>query len=187
MNININSWHYKWYKWTYSFYDSDIPEQTNLCQYVNRMVWMSLLIGMISVLFSTFTVIGPMCYYLFAPLLLIIGYRPQRTSKQNLLKGPTTYIKYSGLNVFGWFRLYPWHLVLPVFVVWFEFHIWRHNAVVNVVIGHVMIVVIWFILLWSTGVLSNSETIKLIRATIKAKTSHVCPIVTFSKDPTSDE
>jgi uncharacterized membrane protein len=43
MQINTNSWHYKLYRFTYTALDSYPPGQTNLCQYVQRTFWGTLL------------------------------------------------------------------------------------------------------------------------------------------------
>lgn len=47
MNINRNSWHYAWYNKTYTWFDLWPPSQTNLCQYVQRILGVSLLCLMI--------------------------------------------------------------------------------------------------------------------------------------------
>lgn len=46
MLINKNSWHYKWWYLTYKVWntkDIDIPSYTNLCSYVQRLFWMTLI------------------------------------------------------------------------------------------------------------------------------------------------
>jgi hypothetical protein len=42
MQINTNSWHYKWWRWTYWFYNSSEPTRTNLCRYTQRIFWVTL-------------------------------------------------------------------------------------------------------------------------------------------------
>lgn len=43
MNINRNSWHYAWYNKTYTWLGGWPPSQTNLCQYVQRILGVSLM------------------------------------------------------------------------------------------------------------------------------------------------
>jgi hypothetical protein len=53
MIINKNSWHYKIYRWTYWNNGFGVPNQTNLCQYVQRLFWMSLVNVFIILLLAT--------------------------------------------------------------------------------------------------------------------------------------
>lgn len=40
MKIKTNTWHYRWWRWTYG--DNYLPDQTNLCSYVQRIFWITL-------------------------------------------------------------------------------------------------------------------------------------------------
>lgn len=42
MQVNTNSWHYKWWNLTYAIWNSDAPSRTNLCRYVQRIFWVTL-------------------------------------------------------------------------------------------------------------------------------------------------
>lgn len=62
MIINKNSWHYKFWSWTYTnrLEEKYPPSQTNLCSYVQRMIWIPLSYLM-------------MALVVLAALLMIIG------------------------------------------------------------------------------------------------------------------
>lgn len=53
MIINKNSWHYKFWSWTYTnrWFDEYPPTQTNLCSYVQRMLWTPLYLLILTVFF----------------------------------------------------------------------------------------------------------------------------------------
>jgi hypothetical protein len=61
MNINRNSWHYAWYNKTYTLFDGWPPSQTNLCQYVQRILGISLLCLVIGVSLLTAVGYGVFC------------------------------------------------------------------------------------------------------------------------------
>jgi hypothetical protein len=42
MVVNKNSWHYKFWSWTYHN-RYDVPQETNLCNYCQRIFWLGLM------------------------------------------------------------------------------------------------------------------------------------------------
>src|SRR5580692_3485951 len=84
MKLNTNTWHYKVYDFTYDnmLNRENPPAQTNLCQYVQRIIWGSLWWGPLHVLAAASIiamVIGvTICYYVVGtPIALILGWRPR--------------------------------------------------------------------------------------------------------------
>ena len=176
MNINTKSWHYKLYAWTYYTWGSYPSIATNLCEYTQRLFWVSLL----TFLFRGFMLA---MFVAFMPVMFVFGMRPidPRNGWMDRPFGP--FVGYRGL--FGW--LYPW-MVLGVagFVLIeariFNMHrvgsIWFHSILTALV---ALIAVLWFVF----G--SKSESMRLFRAWAGAKKDRICPLVSFSDSPTEDK
>lgn len=72
MKISTNSWHYKLYKLTYTAYDFDVPSNTNLCQYMRRIM----LLAPITLFYYVASFMALLV--VLVPLLFILGWRPQK-------------------------------------------------------------------------------------------------------------
>lgn len=187
MNINTKSWHYKFYKFTYKFWDTCVPRQTSLCQYVRRIVFMPLLMLLFLVICLVALIFIYACQLIIAPFALIVGYRPILPFIEDMSNDIA--VPYNGLKIKGIsFRLYPWHVLLPVglayaFYAWVNFSGWFLPLMICIpIILMIGIIVIW---LWLTE--SESESVRLFKASWSAKTSKICPLVTFDDKPTSTD
>src|SRR5579872_4422843 len=112
MNINKNSFHYKFYCWTYNFWQTRIPTTTNLCQYIQRMIWMPLFIA-ISILSLV------VLFALYAPIMLLLGQRPANPWTKNAF-----FVPYKLPQVFG-FKLYPIYLAAPSIIGFANYYLWK--------------------------------------------------------------
>ena len=177
MNINKNAWHYNFYCWTYNFWETRIPTQTNLCQYIQRMIWMTLFITLCMVACTVLVIV-------YAPLFLIIGWRPS-----NPWTTKSFFVQYPLPKVFG-FKLYPIYLIVLLGVPYLDFHLFKHSSTAG---WHaalifqgviVLIAAIAGLTCWLTD--SNLETRFLVSSWIAAKKKGICPLITFSDDATTN-
>lgn len=71
MQLDKNSFHYKVWAWTHV---GPTPIATNLCSYVQRIIWLPILYGLVGLIFYT---VVPVAFYLVAtPIGVLFGYRP---------------------------------------------------------------------------------------------------------------
>ena len=180
MIINRKAWHHQVYNFTY-WYDLP-PRQTNLCQYVRRVVLMGPIMGATAILLISMLAVGVSFMYLFGP---IFGWRPKSWIKPWTILDTDGMVKYPGVKLgssYNAFQLYPWHIILAALIVgvhWLLYHF---------VGGHVLLtegkVLGFFILLVALIVgfffyYGTSDTGKIISQYLAAKKQRVCPVVEF--------
>jgi len=190
MNICKNNWHYKVWAWTYTTNDLNIMEwegtSINLCPYVRRVV-----------LIAPFKALGFGLLYLLSVVyrqiillpMLCIGFRPV-----NLFVNPKDFLdavwfkRYNGLNV-SWssFKFYLWHFILPTLIGILHYFAITHHWWIFLLIEAVSLVVIGLGVLIASLGYSNNKTVLLYRSWWQAKHDKICPSITFSDAPTSQE
>jgi hypothetical protein len=180
--INRKAWHYKVYEFTYRH---DLPpRQTNLCQYVRRVVLMGPLMGVAAAFLLAMMSILVVFHYLLPPF---FGWRPRQWSKPFSVFDTNGMVKYQGLKLgssYNAFQLYPWHIILATLVVG------AHAAIYHFEGGHPLLVegeilgIILFLLALVVGsvVYSESDTGRLISQYLAAKKQKVCPVVEFKNE-----
>jgi hypothetical protein len=170
LQINKNTWHYKLYCWTYTTYEGEcfIPTNTNLCQYLNRIFWMTIWCALIS---ATTLVI----YATLTPIVFLFGFRPAGSQHS------TWWVRYPGFRVWGQVRLYPWVIVVPSLVIYLA-HLWIKQAgwmYPTCVLGCLLLFLVFFILiLWY----QTSDAGSLISKWIEGKKRGICPLVQFTDE-----
>ena len=93
MQIDKSSWHYKVYRWTYSLWDHYPPVQTNLCQYINRLLWMPLLNCLAIAVGGAAGITGLL---IATPIAMILGWRLTNPFSKEV--HPDAFVRYSGLK-----------------------------------------------------------------------------------------
>ena len=175
MKINKKAWHSKVWLWTHKVV-SDVkyaPEQTNLCNYVQRIFWLTP--------WCVFWMLVITLLYIVAtPIAFLFGGRPQ-----NILfpldKKKSLWLPYPGLKVWGEVRVHPWEVVIPATIIYLEYLWFKHCAwywPVGVQGG--IILLIAMVVLW--GVYDSSETKEVINEWVSAKKSGICPLVEFTDE-----
>ena len=177
MIIRTNTWHYRLYRWNY-WDRENIPERTNLCQYVRRLS-LTPLTALVSTALECLGLVGLICYtianYGFG---FLFGYVPNGWN-------PTTadMVKYPGMPL-GRFQLYPWHVILTGLIV--ALHVWMYSfpdgrpyllseaKVVGIFLA-VIALVVGLIFLFC------SDTSTVVKQYLTAKKQKVCPIVEFEE------
>ena len=168
MIIDVNSWHYKAWKWTYSR-DWHVPQTTDFCSYMRRLMF--LVPGK-----AVYTVIAAMVYgicILFptATARWLVGYK---TVSTNVDRQP---VQYSGLQVAGR-EILPWHVALPALVVASEAFMihktsWAIGGAVNAVILAAVGLVVGGLFLFT------SSSTQVFRSWFWAKKRKICPVIEF--------
>jgi|HubBroStandDraft_5_1064220.scaffolds.fasta_scaffold12600_2 hypothetical protein len=183
MNINVDSWHYAWYRWTYTCWKKQPPQRTNLCQYVQRIFWTTLLhipMGIVAALLLL------LYYVVLTPFALIIGYRPYWFLSPKFDPNWGVFESYQGLRIPKTdFRILPWQPILLGIIVLSERALWHYHFT-GALIGHSIVlslIVLVVGLIWSVE--SDNEAAKLLREYVSAKKNRFCPTVEFSKNATS--
>ncbi len=187
MVINKKSWHYHVYDFSYTFASRDTPRQTNLCQYVRRMMFVAPFVGIgIACMFCVLVVVSA-CGVLGGP---IFGYVPKQWSKPwDIFDGMH---KYQGLKVgksYNAFQLYPWHVLLAAIIVGIHvlmYHAWGGHPLVveGEVVGAIVLAIA---AMFGLFYYFDSSTGKVVNAYLTAKKQKVCPVVEFvNEDPTEE-
>lgn len=176
MNINTASWHYK--VWEFSHFGSFPPEKTNLCSYVQRIIFVApawcLMIGIV----AAFCI--PIYLFVCIPMAAIGGYRPAFKAEP--------FVKYPGLPL-GKFQLYPWHVLLTslfLLLEWYWFHFQGWVQPVAIQGGTLGVIGLIFLICWMTVSFPETETVKLLKAWSASRNNKFCPTITFTTEPTSN-
>lgn len=184
MEINKSSWHYRAWEWSHREWGfGDVPKQSNLCTYMRRLTvvfpltvffyaFMILMVGLIIVVPFNIILI-PFGRYLRHPILEELNgwHRP-------------IFVSYQGLKI-GNFRLLPWHIfapVLTVLLVWWNYRVINRHDFGNVLLIIEFAIILTAILLGVPFLYSQSQTGKLAREYIDAKTKGICPLIAFKDD-----
>jgi hypothetical protein len=187
MIINSNSFHYKWYVWTYRVWDKDIfavPRHTNLCQYVQRIFWHTLLVGVL--LFPLFGLVSLTYYLLVAPVMFVFGYTPINLFSVSSRGEYIPFNKYRGLRLWG-MSWYPIHGLLTIVLAFLQHWAW-HHMFIPMLIGHTTLLgLAGAIICYCLFSRSQSEGVKLVRAWVSARKQDICPLVEFKNAPTTIE
>lgn len=181
MVINTKSWHYRAYDFSYAMSSRFAPSQTNLCQYVRRIMFMAPLVGLAFGIFFTFVGLLSLCYLVFGP---IFGWLPRNWLKPwNVIERDAMF-KYQGLKLgrsYNAFQVYPWHVILLAILFSIHWEVGHHFGygplrIEGMIVGGI---VSFIALCIGLAVYFESDTGKLINAWLKARKQNVCPIVEF--------
>lgn len=179
MHINKNSWHYKLYRYTYSFFNDFAPKHTNLCSYTQRIFWVTLIIGLIYFFLGLCVAVY---YGLISPVMFIFGKRPINIFAEDALNNGPIFVPYTGL--FGFLK--PWHVLLIGMIATTENWGWSNHQT-GMIWGHAVLMVIIILAVTGLWLFSSSESSRLARAYLSSKKSRVCPLVEFTEEPTSSD
>lgn len=188
MIINKKSLHYKLYESTYKAFDGYVPEKTNLCQYMRRLLVFSLLVyPFLLIVGIAFIIILVFITALMALPMLLVGKRPQMPWEENYT--PMGAKNLPPLRI-GKFNFYLVYLVIP-FVLYvlvrYDYHLYHTNGffhpflVLQSVFVTIAVVVLGLLLRYDT------ETGQLIGKWFEAKTQGVCPLITFEGTDNKNE
>ena len=163
MIINNKSWHYKLYEYTYSWsiVNNWLPERTNLCQYVQRIIWMGLVMSVLCygiILPIWFTTV----YGVLTPFALLIGKKPKAPWKLVQDKG----FGAAELDIFNQYslpkihdvRILPAYLLVPLGLLFAEVYGWHHSVPTTLTIHLIVLGLAIFIVGLMFLVDSKSET-----------------------------
>jgi hypothetical protein len=183
MNINKNSWHFKvWKHFTsHSYYEF---QGGNFCEYTRTIFIKAPACCLAIVLVALMVSIGQLVVAIPAG---IVGYRPGLKEFWGN-DYPRFLVPYDGLQIRRKgthipFELYPWHVLLPLVLIaaqWALIHFgaWPVEAVVVALI----VVGLAIAYLYDNG---DTETMRLLKAKAEAKHRMICPLITFTDEPTS--
>jgi hypothetical protein len=169
MKINKNSWHFRIYNWTYSAWDRGTPRKTNLCSYVQRILWIPPLTALFAVTLGSILVAANILAALFVTP---VGFRPKNIFFFE-------YRKYDGLGI-GPITIYPIHVLLPALILWLNWHFsarygWAKVFYVDVAIATPLCllgaIALTCYLMWFRD--------PFVGDYLAAKKAGICPIVTF--------
>lgn len=188
MNINRNSWHYKVYNWTYDNFLNvgKAPLQTNLCQYVQRIIWGTLwwsflhiaATAIIIVMAPTMTI----AYYVGGFFALFVGWRPI-SIVEFIVDGPSDFVRYDGLQIGRRFQLFPGHILALAGLVLSEYELWHHyphGCLIGHLIGLGVMICLGLLAWWVTA----PKELDILHAYIFAKKQRFCPLIEFTETPT---
>ena len=195
MQLDKNTWHYRVWNWTHV---GPTPIATNLCSYVQRIIWLPILYGLVGLIFYT---VVPLFFYLIAtPIGLLFGYRPGVWAIDPLglntewTREQTTHepmVKYDLYRI-GNFAMKTWYLLILGLVVFIEYALCYFHGTRSVlvtegaVIGALVAIVGGFICLcWVSDASSGIGFV--VKAWFKAKKQGVCPLVTFTDSKVQNE
>lgn len=173
MVINKNTTHYKLYVWTYEAAGRGyrLPERTNLCQYVQRLIWMTPLVLLYKLMVLT-------VYTILLPIVFLFGFAPNYSKA--LANNELYYHPFPGLRVWGQVRLHTWVVALPALFLyleylWFHYYAWYYpvfcQLALFILLGG-MVLYAWF---------DNSPTKKLVGEWVSSKKQGICPVVEFTE------
>ena len=177
MIINTNSWHYKVYSFTYFL--SSPPKQTNLCQYVRRFLYLPFWAVLMLILALCLALIVA-CAFLLGP---VFGYVPRSWNPFKFFDSDAM-VQYQGLRLgksYNAFQLYPWHAVLILGVMALHCAIYHYAGsaplimeakVVGGVVG-VIAAILGFL------VYCSSDAGQVVEEYLSAKKQKICPVVEF--------
>lgn len=173
MIIDKNSWHYQVYSFSY-WNEWNKPKQTNLCQYVRRIVFMGPIMGATALALACLMALTLVVMLVFGP---ILGYAPPNWKK------PWTcfdgMVKYKSV-------IYPWHVILVVALIALEWWVYVDCGIHPLVVqGEILgIIAVLIGMIFGLFVYCDSDTGKIINAYVSAKKQKVCPVVEFNEEST---
>jgi hypothetical protein len=174
MVINKKSAHYRLYAWTYDAMDHGyaVPEHTNLCQYVQRMVWMTpVVLG--------YKLLVAIVYTILTPFVFLFGGRP--TYADAIRYNQLYWESYPGLRVWGQVRLHPWVVALPALFFYLEYR-WFHAVPwyypTFIQLGVLLVIAAIIAYAW----FEQSDTAALAKGWVSSKKSGICPVVEFTEE-----
>ncbi len=183
MNINKNSWHFKVWKHFTSHRNYEF-DGGNFCEYT-RTVFVKAPACCLALALMV-TVVSTAQLVIAIPV-MIVGWRPGIKEFWGN-DYPRFLVPYEGLKIRRKnshipFELYPWHVLLPVALIAAQYiaivtGAWRVEAIIAAAIA----VVSGIIYVSENG---DTETVRLLKAKAEAKHRMICPLITFTDEPTS--
>jgi hypothetical protein len=177
MHINVDTWHYKVFAWSQKQIHSYVPTHTNLCTYMRHVFLWPWLIGLVWIVAVAGIGIGVI------PFMLLIGRRPTF----NDVHGEMGFVRYKTISIRS-FNIYPWHVLLPAFVVWMNYMAFtshQHDVkgvIIGIEAGFAIVLLVFGIAFWK-----QTSSAALVRSWFDAKTAGVCPLVEFDGLPPDDD
>lgn len=170
MVINKNSWHYKVFAWTYRVWGSSWKirnDKSDLCTYVQRLIWMPIPSALWWVLRS-------LLYIASIPFAFVFGGRPYNIWKGVDVDGP--WRRYPAFKVWGEVQVYPWVIVVPLAFLFGEWEWFKHNALCAALVqgGLLSFFAAVFTIAWFEE--SGKSAIK---EWVAAKKAGYCPTIVF--------
>lgn len=187
MKIKTDTLHYKLYSSSYSIWNGDPPEQTNLCQYVRRLAFapLNLLLAAFLLTFS----------YLLVALRSVVvypfGYSTHWKSMTLNLREPAR-LRIRGFSFYPGYVLFPIAFIAINCFIYTNFPAWSAKnismkqsvaiiamslEIVAGVAGLIAVAIIFF----------TSDTYDLITEYLDAKTDGVCPLVEFEEEDNGNQ
>ncbi len=183
MNINKNSWHFKVWKHFTSHRHYEWSGDANFCEYT-RTVFVKAPVCCLSWVVIG-TIIGAFQLIIAIPV-MIVGWRPGFYEFWGADE-PKFLVPYDGLHIprkdkFP-FELYPWHVLLPMALIAAQWALIHYNGwKIEAAIAACIAVVMGAAYLYENG---DTETVRLLKAKAEAKHRMICPLITFTDEPTS--
>lgn len=187
MKIKTDTLHYKLYSLSYTIWNSDPPEQTNLCQYARRLAFMplNLLIAVVLLIFSYMLVaVRSIAAYPF-------GYSTHWTSMTLNHREPAR-LRIKGFSIYPGYVLFPIAFIAINCFIYINFPAWSATNIgikqsVALVAMSLEIVAVLVGLLAVAIIFFTSDTYDLITEYFDAKTDGVCPLVEFEGEDNGNQ
>lgn len=188
MKLSIDSFHYKWYRLTYTVLGEDPPRHTNLCQYARRLFFSPLLFLCVGTLWAFAGVVIGIRALLCYPF----GY------STNWKSGTLAERKPALFHLAG-SPIYLGHFILPIatfalnYFIYREFRNLAHQdhpsgwAVLAIVIGIFEAAVALVGTIFVVVMFFSSDTWDLFQEWFNAKTQGVCPLIEFDAEEKEEE
>ncbi len=193
MKLQRNSWHYRLFLWTDDRLNPrSFEEPRNLCAYVQALAKNTAMCALFGTAFAVCVTVMAICVSVpWLIILLLIGRRPVAIESEPPLFA--TYEKYAPLRI-GRLRLYPWHALIPVALYGAVRIIVAHPKIalefVSVGLGTpVVLYGLWraFVYLFEDDGFRKSDTYRIVKGYVSAKTNGWCPSVEFEGEPPRKE
>ncbi len=182
MNINRDSLHFKLYRATYYLDNYAYPTNTNLCQYVQRLVLSPLILSFFAFLWTMLLV----AFIFKATFWVLLGISRPRDLK--IFENFDNFVPFEGVRI-GPFLLRPSPLLnIPVLVfvsnIMLYFYVSKPLALA---LGGCELTVAAIVVgATNLAIFLKTDTGRLVRSALAAKKQRICPIVNFDEAPTSD-
>lgn len=181
MKIKTDTLHYKLYSLSYTIWNSEPPEQTNLCQYARRLAFAPLNLLLAAFLFSF--------SYLVVALRAIVsypfGYSTHWRSMTLNLREPAS-LRIKGFSIYPGYVIFPIAFIAINYFIYVNFPAWSAtNISVKqsvAIVAMSLEIVAGIVGLLAAGIIFfTSDTYDLITEYFDAKTDGVCPLVEFEE------
>jgi hypothetical protein len=176
VKISKNSWHYRAFAWSYTWDYNHVPENSNLCSYVRRLVigvpFNAICFGAVALLFGFISLFMlPFGYYLRDPW-----------HRLGLVRDEVG--RFNGLKI-GKRELMPWHALLPLLLMlvgYANYRVIKNHDYFNcwfivecalLATAAIVAAIIWY---------DRSDVAGLARTYLDAKTQGICPLITFKDE-----